>query len=526
MRSKLRIVIGSAAVTGVAAIVIAVGLALPAMAAPGAQGGNLPTPTLFPVTDVAYTLEQVGGQDETLTFTYADQDGFRFGETTVRSLYPDGMIFTVTPESDGGEIENVVLLIQFQHGKGTRFDAEWDRDQAQWVAHPWPAGGQPPWTSIDFRWRIGDQAGNHVETETYHVDYWDRDNTWFRLESDYVILYWRGFGEDDPDALAKRQAEVMASVHERQVAGFGEPLSYKPIAVVFPERAELAKMYGSGVANPTANGFTSFELGMSVQLLRENTIPENQIDCIWQPPNEVRTMEWRTEEIHATTGHEVTHLYQYEKLGGGLGFTWSYEGMADWFTSSAYYYDFDTRLRHLATLQDIPSLTTNIGYRLNEADGCYILAYSVGWSFYNYLNTFYGGIDAIHEIITYLARNESIFTAVEAVTGKPFLDVENEWRTYLGFEPFSPEDLDPTAALQPYEDNVIAVGDSVVLPAVPAFANLYEAPGPKQLVSGTCFANMPVTILRMGTIDDLPYFEVDCMGQVGWMTRDQLVGTQ
>jgi hypothetical protein len=34
---------------------------------------------------------------------------------------------------------------------------------------------------------------------------------------------------------------------------------------------------------------------------------------------------------------------------------------------------------------------------------------------------------------------------------------------------------------------------------------------------------MQVTILAMGQKDDVAYFQVDCMGQQGWMTRDQLI---
>jgi len=59
-----------------------------------------------------------------------------------------------------------------------------------------------------------------------------------------------------------------------------------------------------------------------------------------------------------------------------------------------------------------------------------------------------------------------------------------------------------------------------------AASPLYEKPGPRVLANASCFAGMPVTILRAGSLDGVDYYEVDCMGMTGWMTRDQLVGTQ
>ena len=106
------------------------------------------------------------------------------------------------------------------------------------------------------------------------------------------------------------------------------------------------------------------------------------------------------------------------------------------------------------------------------------------------------------------------------------LDIENEWRAYLGLEPLTLADVDPAAALEPFEDNLIAVGDTITLPASPMMSPLAEKPGPKSLSGGQCFANTPVTVLNMGMLDGVPYYQIDCMGMTGWVTRDQLVGPQ
>lgn len=524
--SAQRIGFAAALAVVLAAATIA-GLAFPVLAAPGRQDDslNLPTPTPVAVEQTPYTLTVVGGEAEALTFDHGEQDGFALGETTVVSQYPRGMIFTINPASDTGDIQDVILFIRFVHGSGTRVVANWDEEMGAWVAHPWQTGeGQPAWTHFEFHWRVRDTSGASVDTEPIPIDYWDPGREWFRMESDLVILYWFGFGEDDPDAIAQQMADSMAATQERRVLGFGRELSYKPIAVVYPSRDALAEIYGSGVANNRVAGFTSSDLGMSVQILRGTDVPPGNENCVWALKPEEWTMEKRIETIYSTTTHEVVHLYQYDILGGPLGPLWWTEGQPEWFSIAPGLYD--RRLRHLGTLQDIPSLTTDIGSNLTQADGCYALAYDVGPSFINFLLTNYGGIDTHRQIAALMRTGPTIYEAVERVTGKPFLDVENEWREYLGLKPLTPADINPAEALEPYEDNLIAVGDTITLPATPMMVSLGEKPGPKALSSGQCFANTPVTVLNMGLLDGVAYFEIDCMGMTGWVTRDRLVGPQ
>ena len=52
---------------------------------------------------------------------------------------------------------------------------------------------------------------------------------------------------------------------------------------------------------------------------------------------------------------------------------------------------------------------------------------------------------------------------------------------------------------------------------------IFKDPAPNALASGSCWANMQLTILQIGQLNDVIYVKVDCMGQVGWMTRDQLI---
>jgi hypothetical protein len=71
--------------------------------------------------------------------------------------------------------------------------------------------------------------------------------------------------------------------------------------------------------------------------------------------------------------------------------------------------------------------------------------------------------------------------------------------------------------------HLIAAGDVITLPAVPPLAPMKDKPGPKGLPGPQCFANTPVTVQTIGAVDGIPYYQIDCMGMVGWVTRNQLI---
>jgi hypothetical protein len=478
-----------------------------AVAAPPQQGGEIPTPTLYPSENTPYTLETVGGEDLTLTFDLAAANGITPGTTTVTSDYPHGMIFTVAPTSENGDILDVILFIRYPHGSGTRVVAEFDPDQNAWIARPWELGdGQPAWTHFDFYWRIRDTTDVSIDTEPQACDYWDPNREWYRMESDDVIVYWYGFSDDDPNRFAHSAADGMAATQERRREGFDTMISYKSVAVIYADREGWNETYGSGISHPTAGGQTSSDLGMTVQFSPGG--------------DEGEVIRWLTNVIT----HEMTHLWQYDVMKGNSGPDWWVEGQADWFATG--WDDFDARLMNLATLQDVPSITTNISREQVQADGRPYLNYYMGQSFVNWFIATYG-IEAHAQLMVKMRDDGTdLYDALEEVTGKSFFDLENDWRVYLGFPALTLAQVDPSAALEPVIDPVAEVGDTVTLPATPPLPIVHVQPGPNQLNSGQCFANTPVEILAVGSLDGVDYYQVDCMGQIGWMSRGELVGPE
>ena len=153
------------------------------------------------------------------------------------------MVFTLSPESSNGEIEDGILFLRYAHGSGTRVVAEYDVEHEVWVAHPWKTGeGQPAWTHFQFYWRVRDETGFTIDTPAYEADYTDPTREWFRMETPYYVVYWFGMAENNPDQFAQYAARAIAATHPRRVEGFGRALSYTPIGVIYGSSEAMSEI--------------------------------------------------------------------------------------------------------------------------------------------------------------------------------------------------------------------------------------------------------------------------------------------
>jgi hypothetical protein len=489
-------------------------IALVLIAAPGAgacaqDGGG----------DYTYTI--VGGQDEPQT--YADQtvDGFTFTHFTYRSLYPAGLEFkvTITPPP-GVEINQVKLFYTFSTGKGGRVNAEPGENPGEWIAVPYSAHGLPPWHEVDAYWGVRTQDGQSIDTEPVHAVYYDMTREWYRAESQDVIVYWYGM----PTDLGRYVLDGMAQNRNKYEQGFGILLPFQPLAIVFPPGNDW-NIWRSGAIDDTAYGVSGTvipEAASTIQRVRIFSETPKTKDCIWYDEAD-SSVEGQMQFAAAVVSHEVAHTYQAEV--GVAGPLWWLEGQAA-FYEAYLMYSYHDRLRTLAELRggDLPTLQGDGpgGASSIEADGCIKLAYDMGASFMYWLVDTYGGMDTYRAVVAQMEQNVSVAEALEIATGKPFLELENEWRAFLGLGPVPPEVLDPALALSDPVEPFFAPGEEVVLPAAPFSQPIYNAPTEKSIADGACFANTVITILRAGHDGTLNWYEVDCMGMVGWMNQGQL----
>lgn len=485
-------------------------------------GGFVPAAPVRAQDDGDYVVTVVGGKDEPQTYDDQTVDGFAFTDLTYRSLYPQGMEFhaIITPP-EGVTIDQVTLFYTFATGKTGRKQARPGDEPNEWIAAPYDGRGLPPWHEVDAYWGVRGMNGESVNSEPVHAVYYDAQREWYRAESDDVLVYWYGM----PEELGKYVIDAMAANRDTYLTGFGIQLPYRPLSVIFPPGADWTEYRGSGDIDDTDFGFTGTiisEAGSTIQRVRPLEPATIRQDCAWNPENP--TVEFQMNQAASTTTHEVAHLYQHE-LGIG-GPSWWVEGQAMFFETFEEY-PVNERLRALADLRggDFPSFQGDGpggGAVTAQEDGCTHLIYDMGSSFMRWIVDTYGGMDTYYAIVETMSQAKTLDNALVAATGKTMVELENEWRAFLGVGPIPEEILDPAAALGDPVEPFYAEGESVMMPAAPFSQPIYNAPRTNSIADAACFANTPLTILRAGNDGAVNWYEVDCMGMQGWMNQGQL----
>jgi len=473
-----------------------------------------------------YTVTVVGGVDQPQTYPDQEEQGFSFTGLSYRSNYPGGMEFRaiITPP-EGVTISRVTLFYTFATGKTGRVPAERGENPNEWIALPYASRGLPPWHEIDAVWGVRAETAS-VDSAPLHAVYYDATRTWFRAESQDVLVYWYGM----PEELGRYVIDAMAGNRDRYLAGFGSPLPYRPMAVIFPPGPDWNEYKGDSSIDDTQLGFTGTivpEAGSTIQRVRTLEPAEIRKDCIWNPENP--TVEFQMQQAASTTTHEVAHLYQQE-LGVQRGADWWIEGQAMFFETFEEYPVHD-RLRKLAELRggDLPTLQgegPGGGALTASEDGCTHLIYDMGSSFMRWIVDQHGGMETYRAIVEAIQHGSNLSQALETATGQTFLDLENGWRAFLGIGPVPAEVLDPSLTLSDPAAPFYAEGEQITLPAAPFSQPIYKEPKTRSISMGACFASSQVTIRRAGSDGTVNWYEVDCQGQIGWMNHTQLAGPQ
>lgn len=373
-----------------------------------------------------------------------------------------------------------------------------------------------------------DESDVNVRTEPIPSEYWDPTREWYRAESDYLILYWFGMDEVEPEYIAERSATIMDEMGPRQIEGFGYELGYKPIAVIYPTRESTTEISGGTPMQVTGLASTAWSMVYMQASPRDDGWFERQAECIHLTPADEHTQQFRMDNLlEGTIPHEITHLYQFAG-GVNVSFNWWVEGQAEYFQYFSGIYrpviSAHDRVVQLSEYQDnLPTLQGNNFATFSfESDGCYALGYDVGSSFIGYIVDNYGGLETHRAIVDLLGSNVVLSDAIEQVLGIPFLDLENAWRSSIGFTAITPESLDPTLLLQDPVAPLYNVGDTFEVLG-PRPLSLAAAPGPNQLSNGAaCFPGTESEVLRIGSIDGVDYYEIGCSGFIGWATNEQL----
>ncbi|MBI5929502.1 MAG: hypothetical protein HY862_09350 [Chloroflexi bacterium] len=388
-----------------------------------AQSGATPTPTpssgagnasLTPDTANPYDepAESTGDAEWTVT------------DLTFQSNYPNGFEFSAKPTSSKGPV--VSASVQWSHNPDAdRARAIGEVDATSGLATAvWDATSNrvPPWVAVNYRWSFTDSVGNSYQTEwILGAEYSDDTRNWIRAESDDIIVFVEdGLSKDiiemTFDAMKERRADYIAL--------FGRQLSYKPRAILFFD-------------------YDTFLEWRGVTVNTNNTILAGQTTDYWGATVQAFLFGDLEELAYGTVTHEVAHLYQadlYDLRAPG----WWIEGNATYFEITQGY-DYEQRVRDLATFYDIPPLLQGLGPVPNDLgpDERGRLGYDLGYTFNKWLIDNYGP-EAHLQIVQLLEegvyRNDSdeFNLILEQVTGLPVAEIERQWRTWLGASPEAP----------------------------------------------------------------------------------------
>lgn len=395
------------------------------------QGGFVPTPTYLPIDDdFTYTIEQIEADDSPIRFEDQEIEGFKITNFTYQTHYPFGLEFTatITLPDNIQTIDSVNLVYRFPAGTGSRVRATPTGNENEWQAVAYETRGLAPWMTMDVYWRITYDNTETVESQPVPVQYADPSRSWWRAESEDVIVYWFDFPRDLGEVVVTAFAQVRGKYED----GFGGLLPFKPTVIIFPPGDAMGEFQGGGQINPRTTGQANSDTYSAVLRVRGLEIEEIRQDCVW---NEDRDLAWQMRFAASVATHEVAHLYQYA-FYGGRGPAWWIEGQATFFELDMG--PVDQRLRRLASMGEDLATLQGIGpsgqVSTAASDGCTHLGYEMGASFINWFVAQYG-IDAHRQIVELNDRNIPLDDAVEMVSGSPFLDVERAWRAYIGLNP-------------------------------------------------------------------------------------------
>jgi hypothetical protein len=433
-------------------------VALPTAAGPTAQDWTpIPTPTPYPVDEVYYKLDTIGGDASPQIFPGQEVDGVTFGETTVETEFPSRLTFRATISADR-EIDRMNMLITYRNGAERALAARWGEETQAWTAI-WSLGKQfPAWAEFEFRW-CADTASGTVCSESQPLTLVDPNQVWNRVTTDYAILYWYGFGEDQREDIARQFTRAVTTTHQRLIEGFGRDISYKPVYVIYPDGEASQQSLSWGLDAGVFAGTVS--LGMTVMVLAPAQTPQTAeafagfffADCPllsggeW--PMEYR-LRYSTEgvttyqlsadfQVSILSRSVSTDPFSWDNVNHGPWFWWY--GQGRWFTSNSYWdWAYEERVHEVAAEYGIKPLQQMLYNDYVGPDGCPGFLEDVGASFINWL-VFNYSIETHRQIVELMIPTEDVprgmpfEDAIQQATGKSFAELENEWRAYLELPP-------------------------------------------------------------------------------------------
>lgn len=529
---------------GTSALILAllVGFGVAISAPPSQSGFPEPTPTAFPADPSSYTIETVRGSTEAVTLPDIEQDGISLTNIQVIPNFPEELVLTATLDSTQPiefiQLERLVRSIGVQGFSGLvqripvpeTFPAElsFTLDNNQ-------LAGLDLWTTFDFRITVVPQAPDGqtplaLVTELGTLTYGDPTQDWTLVRSNGVDLY---FLAEPPDITFDQIGERLAATTSSTLARLADVFQLDApdttnttllTVAVYPDFGTYERISrGSGI--PLVRGQIGFNGLLNAGPYVLNAPP---LACSYLPPAEQQTPAFEVDflirnQVAETLAFGV--LLQSGQLNGGGPDTWWVTGLTTWLSGNGAPYNevvlqlAQSGIAFTSLAEGNPLFRYPRGLGLNDCDQ---VSGIIGASFINWLSA-RTGIETLAAIMTEVSNTPAgAVNAIETVIGDDFIALENAWRASVGIAPLTLADIDPEAALQPAPGALYVVGDTFVYTGF-GVLSLNNDPGPLDFGGGGCFPNAEVEVLRVGQIEGVVWYEVECASLTGWVREVELL---
>ncbi|MEP7287690.1 MAG: hypothetical protein ABI947_18205 [Chloroflexota bacterium] len=322
------------------------------------------------------------------------------------SKYPTGFVFTLDASSSLGKITLAQVLWRHAANKPTSMMVQADKT-GKFVAYWTTSVFQtvPGWVGVDYWWVLTDERGNSFETPHQYSEYADNTRKWRRLVTEDAVIHWEA---SLPADIGPQIAASLKQQRDRYLQGWGKLLNYKPHIMIYASYKPW-KEWMPKVNDQWIDGETSSYWGGTVQVYHANN---------------ANGLKYLT---YGVILHEVEHLYQqtFSPYDTWHRQVWFYEGDA---TSFELYqsYDFLQTVKDMAARRQLPALQKAPALLLEDR-----MPYDVGYSFWKYIEVTFG--PDMHRLIwDQIRRGQPIEGSLQTATGKPFADLEKDFRAWVG----------------------------------------------------------------------------------------------
>jgi len=285
---------------------------------------------------------------------------------------------------------------------GKHVDISWTWDMLE-------TGGLPTGTVLEYRWRIEDEYGNELTTETSTINFDDLRYDWKSINHGQITFYWYEGDESFIQNLIAAADDALENLRNEFNCTLGQPIKLYIYANAMDMQGALIypDEWTGGMAFPQYN---TIVIGIS---------PFN--------------LAWGQRAI----SHELGHMVVHQMVSGPFGVlpTWLDEGLA-MAAEGELRQDLQSALAQAIdrdALFSVHSITGSLPASTDQAELCYAESYSV----VKFLSETYGS-QKLLDLLGVFAHGSTSDEALLTVYGFDTEELNRRWRINLGLGPEQP----------------------------------------------------------------------------------------